>query len=168
MSAPQPLAATTPDALAGVEIFGGLTDEQRRRVAAIGEERHVDAGEVLFRAGEEATALYVVRRGRVELTFPLVVMGQPRETRFQSLEAGRALAWSALVPPHRLTMSARAATFAELLAFPRPRLQALLDGDPALGHLVMANVARVVATRLHELLALWVREVQRNVSQTYR
>jgi CRP-like cAMP-binding protein len=156
------------DALARCEVFAGLSDEQRRRIAAIASERLADAGEVLFRAGEEAGALYVIQRGRVELTFPLVVMGQPTETRFQSLDAGRTLAWSALVPPHRLTMSARAATQAQLVGFPRERMQALFAEDATLAHLVMANVARVVATRLHELLALWVREVQRNVSQTYR
>jgi CRP-like cAMP-binding protein len=163
-----PVPAPEADPLAGVELFAGLSDAQRGDVAAIGEERDAEAGDVLFRAGEEATALYVIQRGRVELTFPLVVMGEPRDTRFQSLERGRTLEWSALGPPHRLTMRARVATHAELLALPRARLQALLEDDPRLGHLVMANVARVVATRLHELLALWVREVQRNVAQTYR
>jgi CRP-like cAMP-binding protein len=160
--------APVDELVAGSEVFAGLSDEQRRSVAAIARERDAAAGEVLFRAGDEADALYVVRRGRVELTFPLVVMGQARDTRFQTLEPGRTLAWSALVPPHRLTMSARAATATELLAFPRERLRMLFDADPRLAHLVMANVARVVATRLHELLALWVREVQRNVAQTYR
>jgi CRP-like cAMP-binding protein len=154
--------------LSRAEVFAGLSAEQRRGVAAVAVQRDAEAGEVLFRMGDEADALFVIERGRVELTFPLVVMGEPKETRFQSLEAGRTLAWSALVPPHRLTMTARAATRAQLLAFPRDRLRRLLDEDPRLGYAVTANVARVVATRLHELLALWVREVQRNVSQTYR
>ncbi len=104
----------------------------------------------------------------MELTFPLVVMGETKETRFQSLEPGRTLAWSALVPPHRLTMSARASTDAELLAFERGRVQQLLEQRPAAGYCVMANLSRVVAGRLNEVLALWVREVQRHVSQTYR
>lgn len=150
------------------EVFEGLSDEQRRRVAAVAVEREVAAGEVLFRMGDVADALYVIRSGRVELTFPLVVMGQAKETRFQSLEPGRTLAWSTLVPPHRLTMSARTTTPTQLSAFHRERMERLFDAEPGIARVVMSNVARVVATRLHEVLALWVREVQRNVSQTYR
>ncbi len=156
------------DSLLEAELFAGLSAEQRRAVAASAGERHAPAGEVLFRLGDEADTFYVIRHGRVDLTFPLVVMGQPKETRFQSLEAGRTVAWSALVPPHRLTMSARAATDVTMLAFPRDHVLAVFEHQPAIGHRVMANLARVVAARFHELLALWVREVQRNVSQTYR
>jgi CRP-like cAMP-binding protein len=65
-------------------------------------------------------------------------------------------------------MSARGTTDVELLAFDRDRVLQLFAAQPSIGHVVMANLAGVIATRLHELLALWVREVQRNVSQTYR
>ncbi|HEY6098447.1 MAG TPA: hypothetical protein VIW03_03395, partial [Anaeromyxobacter sp.] len=81
---------------------------------------------------------------------------------------GRTLAWSALVPPHRATMSARASTDVELLGFERAPLLQLFEQRPTVGYAVMANLSRVVAGRLHELAALWVREVQRNVSQTFR
>jgi CRP-like cAMP-binding protein len=154
--------------LGDAELFAGLSGEQRRSLAALARERRAAAGEVLFRLGEQAGEFYVIGKGRVDLTFPLLVMGETKEARFQSLEAGRTLAWSALVPPHRLTMSARAASDVEMLAFERRPVLDLLAGQPAIGHVVMANLAGVVATRLHELLALWVREVQRNVSQTYR
>ena len=156
------------ETLRNAELFGGLSEEQRRTVAALAGERRAAAGETLFRLGESAEALYVIRRGRVDLTFPLQVMGETREVRFQSLEAGRTLAWSALVPPHRLTLSASATTDLELLVMERRRILALLDEQPPIGQVVMSNLAGVVAARFHELLALWVREVQRNVSQTYR
>ena len=156
------------DSLLGVELFAGLSAEQRRQVASIAQERRAAAGETLFRLGEPAEALYVIQRGRVDLTFPLQVMGETREVRFQSFEAGRTLAWSALVPPHRLTMSASATTDVELLVLERQQLLDLLEREPLLGRLVMSNLAGVVAARFHELLALWVREVQRNVSRTYR
>jgi len=156
------------ESLRNAELFAGLSDEQRQAVAALARERRAAAGETLFRLGERADALYVIQRGRIDLTFPLQVMGESREVRFQSLEAGRTLAWSALVPPHRLTMSASAITDVELLVLERPQLLAMLGQQPLLGQVVMSNLAGVVAARFHELLALWVREVQRNVSQTYR
>lgn len=159
---------TDPGALKDAELFAGLSDSQRLGVAALARERRASAGETLFRVGEPAEAFYVIVRGRVELVFPLTIMGETREVRFRSLEAGRTLAWSALVPPHRLTLSARAGTDAELLAFDRVATMQALRAQPDVGRLVMSNLAGVVATRFHEMLALWVREVQRNVSQTYR
>jgi len=158
----------TLDSLGDAELFVGLSEEQRRSLAALARERAARAGETLFRLGEQAETFIIIRRGRVDLTFPLLVMGETRETRFQSLEAGRTLAWSALVPPYRLTMGARATTDVEMLAFDRRPIEQLFREQPAIGHVVMSNLAGVVAARLHELLALWVREVQRNVSQTYR
>jgi CRP-like cAMP-binding protein len=150
------------------ELFAGLSEEQRRRAGALGRARKAAAGDVLFRLGEQADVFYVVRKGQVDLTFPLQVMGKAKEARFRSLEAGSALAWSALVPPHKLTMSARAATDVEMLAFDREEVLGMFAADPEMGLRVMSNLARVVAARFHELLALWGREVQRNVSQTYR
>lgn len=150
------------------ELFAGVSEDGWRALAGLARRRHAAVGETLFRLGDPADELYVILRGRVELTFPLVVMGEAKETRFQSLEAGKTLAWSGLVPPYRFTMSARASTEAELLAFERARLLELLDEAPALGYAVMTNLSRVIAARLHELVALWVREVQRNVTQTFR
>ena len=150
------------------ELFTGLSDEECRTVEGLGRRRAAAAGEVLFRLGDAADELLVIQHGRVELTFPLVVMGETKDTRFQSLEPGRTLAWSALVPPHRLTMSARASTEVELLALERARVLEHLERHPNVGFRVMSNLAHVVATRLQEVLALWVREVQRNVSRTYR
>lgn len=149
------------------EIFAGLSREDCRAVQDLARRRNASAGEELFRHGDPARELYVIRRGRVELTFPIVFKGETRETRFQSLEPGRTVAWSALVPPYRLTMGARGSTDVELLAFERAPLLELLQRTPSVGYVVMANLSRVVAARLNEVVSLWVREIQRNVSQTY-
>lgn len=154
--------------LSQAELFTGLSETARLGLTALARRRAAAAGEVLFRLGDPAEEFYVLRHGRVELTFPLVVMGETKEARFQSLEAGRTLGWSALVPPFRYTMSARASTDVELLGFARSGVLRLFDEQPAVGYPVMTNLSHVVATRLHELIALWVREVQRNVSQTFR
>jgi len=153
------------DSLRDVELFQGLDDAHRRAVAAVASERRAAAGEAIFRRGEQATAVYVIRHGRVDLTFPLQVMGEAREVRFQSLDAGRTLAWSALVPPHLLTMNARATTAVDLVVLPGDRLLAIMAAQPVIGQVVMSNLASVVAARFHELQALWVRELQRKIPQ---
>lgn len=150
------------------ELLAGLDESQRRRVLAAARDRAVDAGETLFRVGERAESLFLVREGELELTFPLVVRGEARETRLRVVRPGGALAWSALVPPHVLTLGARAATAARLVELPGPATLALLEAEPALGRIVLGNVARVVAGRFQEVLALYVREVHRGLEQTYR
>ncbi|MBI5525289.1 MAG: cyclic nucleotide-binding domain-containing protein [Deltaproteobacteria bacterium] len=149
-------------------LFSGLDSGQSGRLADIGRETAAAAGEFIFKIGTEADKLHIIISGSVELTFPLLVMGEIKDVRFQTLENGRALAWSALVPPHILTMSARAATDATLYSFTRDRVLALWREDPRMGLVVMTNLARVIGSRLHEAQALWVRELQRNVSETYR
>ncbi len=156
------------DDVGAMELFSGLSPEQHREIAALAVVRTFPAGARLFLAGQEARELCVVRRGEVELTFPLQLMGKEREIRFQVLGVGSTLAWSALVPPHRLTMSARALAEAEVCAFPREGLLRLFDRDPALARAVVTRVAQVIAARVVEFQALWVKEMERNVSQTYR
>jgi len=153
------------ESLKDVELFQGLGEAHLRAVAAVATERRAAAGETIFRRGDRAEALFVLRHGRVDLTFPLQVMGEAREIRFQSLDAGRTLGWSALVPPHLLTMSARATTEVELVVLAGDRLLAVLAAQPVIGQVVMSNLAGVVAARFHELQALWVRELQRKVPQ---
>lgn len=159
---------TAIEVMREAELFAGLSAPQRATLAAHAHERRARAGDVLFRVGDGAEHFYVVVEGRVELTFPLLVLGEPKEARFQTLERGRLVAWSALVPPHRLTTSARAGTDTTLLAFHRGEVLAELEADPQAGRIVMANLARVVAGRLQEMLALYAREVQRGVAQAYR
>jgi hypothetical protein len=81
---------------------------------------------------------------------------------------GGTLAWSALVPPHALTLGARAATAGRLVELPGPATRSLLEAEPAIGRIVLGNLARVVAGRFQEVLALYVREVHRGLAQTYR
>jgi uncharacterized membrane protein len=53
--------------LAGVELFGHLTDEDRRGLAEVIDRRSLVAGETLFNAGEQGDSLFVVQSGEVEL-----------------------------------------------------------------------------------------------------
>ncbi len=159
---------TSLDSLGGAEIFAGLPKEDADRVAVLAQRRSFKLDAVVFKLGDPTDFLYVIREGRVDLTFPLLVMGESREVRFESLGPGRTLAWSALVPPHRLTMGARAATDVELYVLPRDAMLQFFRDEPRIAVAVMANLAAVVGGRLQATQALWIREVQRNVSATYR
>lgn len=155
------------DLCRGAALLADLPGDAGRRIADLGTERLVRAGDVLFRLGEEATTLYIIAAGVVDLTFPMRLRGKTRDVRFLGLGPGETLAWSAVVPPHRLTMGARVKEDARLVAFPREPFLALLREDTAIGYRVMANLARVVSGRLTEARALWVCEVQQRVTEAY-
>lgn len=53
--------------LASVELFKRLTPAERKRLAAVSREKRYAKGETIFRAGEPADAVCVVKEGRVHL-----------------------------------------------------------------------------------------------------
>jgi CRP-like cAMP-binding protein len=121
-------------------------------------------GECLFMLGDHADRLYVVLSGRIELTFPLSFGKAVRDVPVESKAPGSALGWSALVKPHRFTLSARAVETADLAAFLRQDLVRVFESRPRIGCVVMRHVAEVVGKRLLQVQALWARELQRAVT----
>ena len=57
----------TPELLADVELFAHMDAEDRVRLAQFIGGRELPAGELLFQAGQPGEAMYVVKRGEIEL-----------------------------------------------------------------------------------------------------
>jgi len=147
-------------------IFGELQDTEVARLLAVARPQQCHKGECLFLLGDHADRLYVVLSGLVELTFPLSFDGVVRDVPVESKTPGSALGWSALVKPHRFTLSARAAETSELAAFLRQDLLRVFEAEPLVGYVVMRHVAEVVGRRLLQVQALWARELQRAVTES--
>lgn len=147
-------------------IFEGLQDTEVTRLLAVARVHQCHKGECLFLLGDHADRLYVVLSGKVELTFPLSFGGVVRDVLVESKAPGSALGWSALVKPHRFTLSARAAEASWLAAFLRQDLLRVFEADPRIGYVVMRHVGEVVGRRLLQVQALWARELQRAVTDS--
>jgi CRP/FNR family cyclic AMP-dependent transcriptional regulator len=147
-------------------IFGELQDTEAAQLLAVARPQQCHKGECLFLLGDHADRLYVVLTGRVELTFPLSFGGAVRDVPVESRTPGSALGWSALVKPHRFTLSARAAETSELAAFLRTDLLRVFEAEPRIGYVVMRHIAEVVGRRLLQVQALWARELQRVVTDS--
>jgi CRP-like cAMP-binding protein len=146
------------------ELLTGLEPEDAARVMALGTSVSLGAGQVLFELGAEAESLYVIERGRIVLSLPLRVAGRDEHVLIEEREAGQALGWSALIPPHRFTLRATAPLDTVVIAWPRAELLEHFAQAPAVGYVVMRNVARVTGHRLQSFQAMWLREMQRSVS----
>ena len=153
--------------IAEASLFRGLSSEQCQAFVSLAREQRAAKGDYLFHLGETAGTLFIIRSGVVQLTMPLAMKGGDREVVVQEAHAGETVAWSALIEPHRLVMSARAGTDVELLGFSGRELLAALDAKPVVGMRIMTNLAQVIARRLQVTQTMWTRELQRAVNVTF-
>lgn len=145
------------------ELLKGLPDQEAARVVALGTRLRLSSGAMLFALGGAAECIYLIRQGRIALTLPMQVGGREEDVLVEERVPGQAVGWSALIPPHRFTLTATAQLESEVLALSR---QALLDyfaSQPATGYALLSNVAAIIGQRLQIFQAMWLREIQRVV-----
>jgi len=143
------------------DLLKSMSAEDANAVLALGLRMTLLSGAVLFQLGAEADQLYVIDRGRVNLTLPMQVFGQEQDILVEERVAGQTLGWSALIPPHRFTLKATAQIDTELIAFPRAALLDHFAAHPRVGYAVVGNVAATVGQRLQVFQAMWLREMKR-------
>jgi CRP-like cAMP-binding protein len=149
------------------ELLAGLDERDANDVRAVGMPMRLAAGETLFRLGGDADRLFLIDRGRIALTLPMQVIDREEEILVEERRAGQTVGWSALIPPHRFTLEAKAIVESEVLALPREALTARFAINPHVGCLVMRNLSAVIGQRLHVIEAMWLREMQRVVQLTH-
>jgi CRP-like cAMP-binding protein len=145
------------------DLLRGLPQDDAARVLALGSRMVVSNGAELFHMGEEAESLYLVTRGHIKLTLPMQVRGQEGNVLVEERTGGQTVGWSALIPPHRFTLTATAAIDSEVLAIRREALRQCFAASPGIGAAVSLNLATVIGERLQVFQAMWVREMQRVV-----
>jgi CRP/FNR family transcriptional regulator, cyclic AMP receptor protein len=149
------------------DLVHGLAPEEAARVLSLGARMEVGGGDVLFRLGDGAEAIYVVESGCLALRLPMEVGGHPHDVVVEERGPGQTVGWSGLIPPHRFTLEAVAVVDSVLIALPRAALVRHFEAHPALGWAVTQNLATIVGRRLQVIQAMWLREVQRLVQLRY-
>ena len=147
------------------ELLIGLSSAEVEQVMALGTRITVPSGGALFKLGDPADRIFLVERGRIQLTLPMQVRGREEEILVEEKSPGQTVGWSALIPPHRFTLSARAPLTTEATALPRERLQQFLEGSPRTAYKISSNLALVIGRRLQLLQTMWLREMQRTIEQ---
>ena len=149
------------------ELLSGLTEDRAAEVRALGARSRLSTGETLFRLGAEAHSLYIIERGRIALTLPMRVRDREEDVLIEERQPGQTVGWSALIPPHRFTLTATALVETEVLALDHQALQAHFAARPEVGYIVTRNIATVIGGRLQVFQAMWLREMQRVVKLSY-
>ena len=150
-----------------LDLLAGVAPVHVQAISALGHSSSLRTGDTLFRLGEVADSLIVIDRGRVALTLPMQVRDHDEDILIEERGPGQTVGWSALIPPHRYTLTASALIETDVLALPRVALLDYFSAHPEVGYAVTRSVASVVGQRLQVFQTMWLREMQRVVKLSH-
>lgn len=129
-------------------IFQDLTPTQYQLLAAISDEEEYEAGAVVLEEGSPGTELYVIARGSVAIQIGARggVLSAPQT--IAQLVAGDSFGEVALVDQGLRSARAICSEPCLLLRFERDRLHTLCLNYPALGYILMRNLAADLAMKI--------------------
>jgi CRP/FNR family transcriptional regulator, cyclic AMP receptor protein len=131
--------------LADHPLFEGLDTEILHLLVSCTSNVRYQAGDYMFREGEEANRFYMIREGRVALED--AIPGRAPIT-IQTMGAGEVLGWSWLIPPYRWRFDARAAEPLRAFALDGACLRAKCEADHDLGYEMLKRFTPMIAERL--------------------
>ena len=146
------------------DLFEGLPTNQLDGLLSFASPISLRKGEELFGLGTQASGVFLVNDGQVRLSLPLKVGDRELDVMVGERMGGHMVGWSGLIPPHRFTVKATAATDSHLLGLPRPALLEFFNENPGLGYAVYSNLAKIVGQRLQVFQTMWIREMQHVVN----
>lgn len=133
--------------LKGVYLFGDLSAEERGRLAKIAESMALPAGFQIFRAGEEATALYLIKDGSVRIT-TLSPSGERIDV--ATLGSGSHFGEMALIDGAKRSATAETLEPTSMFRFDYDKVTALLERSPATAAKLYRSLARFLSNRLRQ------------------
>ncbi len=141
----------TTEVLGSCKLFACLREEQLQRLLPLCSRRNAQEGDLLFSQGQPARHLYVVAEGRAALD--LVVQrhdgyGYSNPATVAIEGPGEAFGWSAIVEPHKMTLSARSIGPSSFILVDGPCLKELLQRHKDIGFPFMTALSQLLAERL--------------------
>ena len=131
--------------LAEHAFFQGLSEEHLKLIAGCAKNVRFNAGQFVFREGQEAQEFYVIRHGRVALE--IFAPGQGSQT-IQTIDEGDVLGWSWLFPPYRWHFDARALEITRAFSLDGECLRKKCEQDHDLGYELLKRFAGIIQSRL--------------------
>jgi CRP/FNR family cyclic AMP-dependent transcriptional regulator len=126
-------------------FLAGMEDQHRQTFLYGAREQLFEPGEVIFREGEPANALYLIQSGQVALE-AMTIGSAP--TLIQTLTGGDVLGWSWLFPPFVWHFQARATQPTRVICCDGGHLLVQAEEDPCFGYSVMRRLSQLVIQRL--------------------
>lgn len=137
------------EVLRSFPYFAGVCAESLKAVAAITEERPLALGEPLFKEGDPARALYILRAGQVDIVYQ---HHRDQGCVVDTVVAGDLIGWSALVEPYRCTATAVPREPGQVVRIDAVGIRGLCERDHTLGFQLLKELAGTLSRRLQGAL----------------
>jgi CRP/FNR family cyclic AMP-dependent transcriptional regulator len=131
-------------------FFKGFSDQELEKLAAVATEEIYDAGTQMYKNGDPARGLFLIREGKVVLVMDgyLGPHKPSMQVTVDVVTKGESMGWSAVVEPYIYTLGALCIDRAKVIALDAPGLRRIMDEDTCLGYRIMKATAQVIANRL--------------------
>ena len=149
--------------LGGIHFFSGLTANDLGQISKTCKIVTYKKGAKIFGRGDSAENFYIVRSGKVHLSFQISILLADEEIVVEKISPGDILGWSALVEPHRFTLSAYCDGDSELIQVGGKHVLSLCAKKRHVGYILMRNLAKVLGSRMDRLQCLFEKEIELNV-----
>ncbi|HEV2690214.1 MAG TPA: cyclic nucleotide-binding domain-containing protein [Bryobacteraceae bacterium] len=128
------------------EVLKGFEPQHLEQLAALAKEVRFTRDQIIFHEGEDHGFFYLIVDGSVVLE----IVAAGRSVMLQTLHAGDAMGWSALIDTtgDGAHFEARALSPVKALAFEGPRLRETCEEDPAFGYRMMKSLVGLLTERL--------------------
>ena len=125
------------------ELFRGINFKEMEAIANICHEEVYTEGTVLFQQDEEASGLYILEEGTVNL-----IIQNGATLVYDLEEPGEVFGWSSMVEHGRYTASGICATDVKAIKIERDRLDKIFKNHPDAGLKVLRRLGGVFSKRL--------------------
>jgi CRP-like cAMP-binding protein len=132
--------------LAAHPFFADFAADHSKLLAGCARNHRFDAGQYLFREGDEANEFFVIRHGKVALE--IAAPGRDPIV-FATLGEGEIVGASWLVPPYRWMFDVRAVALTRAVGIDAACLRGKCEADHDLGYEMMKRFLPVFVKRLH-------------------
>jgi CRP-like cAMP-binding protein len=144
------------DVLERIKVFKDMNDDQLTAIQNHCELVNYQRGDKLFTEGDDATQLWFVADGQVDLRFEMPDdRASASETTISTVDvqdaAARTLGWSCFVPPHKMRLSAYCVSrHCKIVRIEKDALVRIFDKDKDMGYKFMSYIVTVVGYRFHQ------------------
>jgi CRP-like cAMP-binding protein len=144
-----------------ISLFSGLSQTELAGIAKLCRKQTYTSGSVIFTIGGWATDVYLLESGKVDIQIEFKIYDYEIMTTVYTVGRGEIFGWSALVPPHRLTASARCEGKTEVIMINGKELIEFLEKDRDIGYQVMRNLSALISSRLASTTIALRHEIQK-------
>jgi len=142
----------SPELLRRYPFFGFMSDQCLKTIAMHAEEEKFNHGSVILEEGQEATALYFLMEGGVELLYNRGGRAQDQgknEFHVGDINPGEPFGISALIEPHVLTATVKATQDSRAIRIEASAIKQFCMDNPEFAFNLMKKIASAAIERLN-------------------